>query len=62
MSASCAEEHCTEKPSDFVRFALSTEFGTMTVEVLLCEMHIASAEMANKGTYLFIRPRNRLDM
>lgn len=60
--ASCAEQHCSETPKDYVRFALSTEFGSMTVEVLLCELHIASAELANKGTYLFIRPRERLDM
>ena len=61
--ASCAEQHCTEQPRDYVRFALSTELGgSMTVEVLLCELHIASAELANKGNYLFIRPRQRLDM
>ena len=60
--ASCAEQNCTEQPNDYVRIAMSTPTGTMTVEVLLCLLHIATMEMQNKGDYLFIRPRHRLDL
>jgi hypothetical protein len=61
--ASCAEQDCLEPPLDYVRIAMSTASGSvMTVECLLCELHIATMEMANMGTYMFIRPRNRLDL
>lgn len=62
MAHSCNEEHCTEAPRDYVRIAMTTPTGAMTVEVLLCDLHIATMEMQNKGTYLFIRPRHRADM
>lgn len=60
--ASCAEQSCTEKPHDYVRIAMTTPTGAMTVEVLLCELHIATMEMGNNGSFIYIRPRNRLDM
>ena len=62
MATSCAEQTCTETPLDYVRIAMSTPTGAMTVEVLLCSLHISTMEMQNKGEYLFIRPRHRLDL
>jgi hypothetical protein len=59
---SCAEQDCTEDPVDYVRVALTTPTGAMTIECLLCSMHIGSLELGNHGTFLYIRPRNRLDM
>lgn len=60
--ASCAEQHCTESPKDYVRIAMTTPTGTMTVECLLCDLHIATLELSNHGTFMFIRPRNRADL
>lgn len=60
--ASCAEQHCTETPKDYVRIAMTTPVGAMTVEVLLCEMHIVTMEMQNHGTFMYVRPRERLDL
>jgi len=62
MTVSCAEQSCTEKPNDYVRIAMTTPTGAMTVEVLLCTLHISTMEMQNKGTYLYVRPRHRLDL
>jgi hypothetical protein len=62
MSASCAEQDCTEPPADYVRLALQTPIGAMTVECLLCTMHISTLEIGKSGQFLFIRPRERLDM
>ncbi len=61
-AATCNEETCTERPKDFVRIAMTTVLGAMTVEVLLCEMHIATMEMQNHGQFLYVRPRERLDL
>lgn len=62
LTTTCYEQDCQEKPLDFVRLALQAPMGAMTVEVLLCQMHIANLEMMNSGTYLYIRPRERLDL
>lgn len=62
MDVTCGEERCTETPLDYVRIAMTTPTGAMTVEVLLCSLHIATMEMQNKGSYLYIRPRHRLDL
>lgn len=62
LTTTCYEQDCQEKPLDFVRLALQAPMGSMTVEVLLCQMHIANLEMMNNGTYLYIRPRERLDL
>lgn len=63
MSHSCNEESCLERVDlDFVRIAMTTPTGAMTVEVLLCPFHIATMELQNKGSYLFVRPRGRADM
>lgn len=62
MATTCAEEHCSETPLDYVRIAMTTPTGAMTVEVLLCSLHISTMEMQNKGSYLYVRPRHRLDL
>lgn len=59
--ANCVEENCTHPPADFIRLALQAPNGSMTVEVLLCELHIATLELANSGQYLFVRKRLRED-
>lgn len=60
--ASCAEENCIEdKKLDYVRFALNAVNGSMVVEVLLCELHIATLELSNQGQYIFLRKRVRAD-
>jgi len=60
--ATCAEEACIEdKNLDYVRFALNAVNGSMVVEVLLCELHIATMEMSNQGQYIFLRKRLRED-
>lgn len=60
--ATCSEQACTEVPNDYVRIALTTPTGAMTVEVLLCTLHIATMELGNTGSFLYVRPRHRLDM
>ena len=57
-----AEQSCTEAPADFVRIAMTTPTGAMTVEVLLCTLHIATMELGNSGSFLYIRPRHRADL
>lgn len=52
----CFEENCLENVRDFTRVALQSMTGSMVVEVPLCELHIATLEMSNSGTYLFLRP------
>lgn len=59
---SCAEQSCITTPSDYGRIAMTTMTGTMTVEVLLCELHLLAMEMQNTGQFLYVRPRGRLDM
>lgn len=52
---SCSEESCTHPPSDYARLTLSAPAGNMQVEVLLCELHLATLEMATSGKYLLLR-------
>lgn len=51
----CHSETCSQPGSDFVRIAISTPSGSMVIEVLLCEMCIATLEMQPNGQYLFLR-------
>lgn len=59
--ATCSVENCIEPPNDFVRIALTATPGSITVEVLMCELHITSMELANNGQYIFIRKRIKED-
>lgn len=58
---SCNEETCTHPPADFARIALNAANGSCVVEVLLCELHLATLELSNSGQYLFLRARTRED-
>lgn len=51
----CASENCTNTPRDYVRVTLSTMSGAMTVEVLLCDLCLATLEMLNHGQYMLLR-------
>lgn len=57
----CAEENCLEGVKDFTRVALQAANGSMVVDVMLCELHIATLELSPSGSFLFLRQRTRED-